>query len=155
MVSISFAFDEFDFVVDSFQFAGMNGVVTVIEDSVPIPFEGFGKLGDRWVSNCTGQGTPLINGLVGPGSRFVGPDMFEFLFENINRANRFVQCQELLQVLSVSESSDVRPVFQQQILGSFDDSFMGFAGFFVIPLKNRFRVRALRSFPTQTTRPVR
>ena len=136
MVTIGFAFDDFDFVVDSFQFASMNGMVTVIEDSVPIAFKGFGKRGDIFVSYRAGQSAPLINGLVGPGSRFVGPDMFEFFFENINRADGFVQFQELLQVLSVSKSSDVRPVFQQQVLGTFDDSFVGFAGFLVFAVSD-------------------
>jgi len=134
MVTVGSAFDDFDLVVDSFQFTGMNGVVTVIEDSVPIPFKGFGKLGDRWVSYCSGQGTPLIDSLVGPGSRCVGPDMFEFVLENMNEIDGFIQFQELRQVLSVFESSDFRPVTQQQVLGSFDDRFMGFAGFSVFAI---------------------
>jgi hypothetical protein len=129
MVPIGSAFEDFDFVVDAFQFTGMNGVVTVIEDSVPVTFKGFGKLGDCRVSYRTGESAPLIDGLVGPCSRCIGPEVFEFLFEDHDDTDGFVQFQELLKMLSVSESSDVGPIFQQQVLGTFDDSFMSFAGF--------------------------
>jgi hypothetical protein len=136
VVPIGFTFDDFNFVVDSFQFTGMNGVVTVIEDPVSVTFNGFGKLGDCRVSYRTGEGAPLIDGLVGPCSRCIGPEVFEFLLEDHDDTNGFVQFQELLQMLSVSESSDVGPIFQQQVLGTFDDSFMSFACFFVLAISD-------------------
>ena len=101
MVAISSAFDKFDFVIDSFQFSGMNGVFTVAGDPVPVTFKGAGKLGDRWVSHRAGQGIPLINSLVGSDSRSVGPDVFEFLHENHDCVDGFVKFQELFQMLSV------------------------------------------------------
>ena len=36
MESISFTFNNFYFIVDPFEFAGMNGVIAVIEDPVTI-----------------------------------------------------------------------------------------------------------------------
>ena len=124
MVSIGSSFDDFDFVINPFQFSGMNGVVTVVENPIPVAFKGVGKLGDSFVSDSAGQSAPLIDSLVGPGPRPIRPDVFEFFFENHDRVDGFVQFQEFLQMHSVLASSDVGSVFQQQILGSFEDAFV-------------------------------
>jgi hypothetical protein len=44
MVAVSLAFDNLDFVVDPFQFAGVDGVVTVVEDPVAVPLQHLGEL---------------------------------------------------------------------------------------------------------------
>ena len=44
VVAVSLAFDNLDFVVDPFQFAGVDGVVTVVEDPVAVPLQHLGEL---------------------------------------------------------------------------------------------------------------
>ena len=44
MVAVSLAFDDLDLVVDPFQFTGVDGVVTMVEDPVAVPLQHLGKL---------------------------------------------------------------------------------------------------------------
>jgi hypothetical protein len=44
MIAISFAFNDFDFVVDSFNFSGMDRMVTMVENPIPIAAKGFDEL---------------------------------------------------------------------------------------------------------------
>ena len=41
MEPISFTLDDFYFVVDPFKFSVVNGVVTMVQDPVPISLQGF------------------------------------------------------------------------------------------------------------------
>ena len=43
MESIGFAFNDLYFVIDPFKFSGVNGVITVIEDTVAISLQRFDK----------------------------------------------------------------------------------------------------------------
>lgn len=44
MVAIGFAFDELDFVIYPFQCSGMDGVVTVVKNSIAITSKHLGEL---------------------------------------------------------------------------------------------------------------
>ena len=45
MESISFSLDDFDLVVHPFDFAGMDGVITVVNNTVTMAFKPIGKTG--------------------------------------------------------------------------------------------------------------
>lgn len=45
MEAISLSFDDFDLVVDAFQFAGMDGIIAVVEIPKAVSFEHVGKFG--------------------------------------------------------------------------------------------------------------
>ena len=45
MEPISFSFNDFDFVVNPFDFASMNGVVAMIDDAVTVAIKHLGKTG--------------------------------------------------------------------------------------------------------------
>jgi hypothetical protein len=110
MEAIGLPFDDFDLVIDSFQLSGMNWIVAVIQDSVPVATQGFGKLDHIRMLQGSSQGTPFLQGLLGPGPGSVGPDVFEFVFEDQNRIDDFVQAEELFQVLTIFKSADIGPV---------------------------------------------
>jgi hypothetical protein len=131
MEAIGLSFDDFDFIVYSFQFSGMNRVVTVIQNSITVVFKGFSKLADCWVFDSPGQGTPFIQSLPGPGAGPVAPEVFEFILEDKHRIDDFVQLKQFFQMLPLFGSVDIPSVFKQKILGSFKDCFVGSGSFSV------------------------
>jgi len=129
MEAISFSFNYFDFVIDSFQFACMNRIIAVIQDSVLVTPQGFGKLSHLLVIDGLCQKTPHLNGLLCPCPGSVGPDVFEFVFEDHHRIDGFVQLEQLFEVFSFFRFSDIPPIFQQKIFGALEDVFVGLGGF--------------------------
>jgi len=129
MEAIGLPFDDFDLVIDPFQLSGMNRIVAVIQDSVPVATQGFGKLDHIRMLYGSGQGTPFLQGLLGPGPGSVGPDVFQFVFEDQNHIDDFVQAEELFQVLTIFKSPDIGPVSQEKVFGTFEDLFVGLGGF--------------------------
>jgi len=134
MEAISFSFNHFDFVIHSFQLSCMNGIVTMIQDSIPITpqglgKQGFGKLFHLRMVNSLCQQTPFLYGLLWPCPGPVGPDVFEFLFEDHHRINGFVQLEQLFEVYSFFRLSDIPPIFQQKIFGALEDVFVVLGGF--------------------------
>lgn len=129
MEAISSPLDDFDLVIDPFQPPGMNRILTVIQDSIPVARQGFGKLFHCWIVHSPSQGTPFINGFICPCPGSIRPDVFEFVFEDQDRIDDFVQAQEFFQVLPIFKSTDVSPVSQEKIFGAFEDLFVGFGGF--------------------------
>ena len=47
--SVCFTFDDFDFVIHTFQLSGVDRIITMIEDAVSISFQHPGKACHRWV----------------------------------------------------------------------------------------------------------
>ena len=90
MVAIGFAFDNFDFVIYAFQDSGMDGIVAMVENPIPITAKHLGEPGYLGMIQSSSQGTPLFDGFVGPGLGSIGPDVFEFIFENQDGINHFV-----------------------------------------------------------------
>ena len=91
MKAIGFSFNDFDFVIDAFQLPGMDRIVTVVENPIPITAKGLDELGHCRMTQSAGQRTSLVNGLVGPGPGSIGPNVFEFFFKDQNGINHFVQ----------------------------------------------------------------
>jgi len=135
MEAISPPLDNFDLVIDPFQPPCMDRILAVIQDSMPVAPQGFGKLFHCRMVHRPGQRTPLLEGFLRPCPGSVRPEVFEFVFENHGRTDDFVQPQEFLQVLSIFCSPDVGPVFQEKIFGAFEDRFVGLGGFpvFAVP----------------------
>jgi len=129
MEAISFSFNHFNFVIHSFQLSCMNRIVTVIEDPIPVTPQGFGKLFHLRMVNSVCQQTPFLYGLLCPCPGPVGPDVFEFLFEDHHRINGFVQLEQLFEVFSFFRLTDLAPIFQQKIFGALEDVFVGSGGF--------------------------
>jgi hypothetical protein len=78
--AVGLALDDFDLVVHSLQFSGVDGVVTVVQDAVAVTFQHLCKFVQGAVIQGTGQGTPLIQYFTGPGSGLARPDMSKNLF---------------------------------------------------------------------------
>jgi hypothetical protein len=76
MKTIGFSFNDFDFIVHSFQNTGMEWVITVIDEAIAVSFQSVDELGYGSVLKRSRQGTPMIQGFGSPGSRFIGPDVF-------------------------------------------------------------------------------
>ena len=129
MEAIRPPFDDFDLVIDPFQPSCMNRIVAVIQDSIPVTPQGLSKLFHSRMVHTLCQRTPFLNRFLGlcPGS--VGPDVFEFVFEDQHRIDDFVQPEQLFQVLPIFRLADIHPVFQQKIFGALKDFLVGLGGF--------------------------
>ena len=88
--AVGLAFDDLDLVVDPFQFAGVDGVVTVVEDPVAVPLQHLGKLVQSAMLQRAGQGTPLIQGLTRPGPGSIGPDVLELVLQDHDGVDHLV-----------------------------------------------------------------
>ena len=55
MESIRFTFDDLNLVIHPFEFAGMNGVLAMIQDAITISIKGFSKGVHRPVVQGAGQ----------------------------------------------------------------------------------------------------
>lgn len=128
MIAISLTFNNLDLIVDPLQGPGMNGVVTVIEDSISIAAKHLSEPGDLRMTQGSGQRTPLVKGFISPRAGSIGPDVFKLVFKDQDSINHFVQFQEPLQVFSVFGTSNPGSVFQQEIFAPFEDLFVGFGG---------------------------
>ena len=49
MEAISFALNDLYFVIHPFKFSCVNGVITVVDDTVAVSFECLGKCSYRWM----------------------------------------------------------------------------------------------------------
>ena len=78
MKSIGFAFNDFNFIVYSFQLTSVDGVITVVDDPVTVPLQHSNKCVYRSIFQGTGQVAPLIECLGSPGPGAVSPYVFEF-----------------------------------------------------------------------------
>lgn len=83
------------------------------------------------VDHRPGQHPPFLNSFLRPWAGWVRPDIFEFVFENHDRIDDFVQTQKFFQVRPIFDSPDVGPVSQEKIFGAFEDRFAGPGGFLV------------------------
>lgn len=66
MEAVGFSFNDFDFIINAFQFAGVDRVLTMIQDPILVPFQHFGKAGNRRVFQGSCKGAPVIEGLFRP-----------------------------------------------------------------------------------------
>jgi hypothetical protein len=66
MKSISFSFDNFDLIINPFEFTGMNFIVTVIQDSVAVFCKHICKFIHDGIVERSRQEAPFINGFSGP-----------------------------------------------------------------------------------------
>ena len=73
MVAISFAFNDFDLIIDFFQFSVMDWIITSGGFKPP------------------GQSTPLINSFVDPRTGLIGPNVLESVIKNQDGVNDSVQ----------------------------------------------------------------
>ena len=80
MKAVGLAFNDFDFVVNPFQFTGMDGIFTMVQDAIPMAFKHFYEAVQRAIIQRAGKLTPMIHCFTGPGSGFVRPDMSKLVF---------------------------------------------------------------------------
>ncbi len=78
--AVCFSFDDCDLVVHPFQFAGVDGVVTVIYDAIAVAFKHLGKFAQGTVIQRSGRRAPMIQDFTGPSAGPVRPDMLELVF---------------------------------------------------------------------------
>ena len=64
--SVCFTFDDFDFVIHTFQLSSVDRIIAVIEDTVLVSFQHPDEACHRWMFYGPGQFAPLIKSLAGP-----------------------------------------------------------------------------------------
>jgi len=47
MKAVGSTFNDFDFIINPFQFAGMDGILTMVQDAITMAFKHFRKAGKR------------------------------------------------------------------------------------------------------------
>ena len=82
------------------------------------------------------QRTPVIQGFGRPGPVTICPDVFELFFQDHYGIDRFIERQQLFEVLPLLLSLEVFTVFQQQVLAAFVDGFILFAGFVIFAVSH-------------------
>ena len=82
MIAIGFAFNDLDFVIHPFQLAGVDGVITVVEDTFSVTLDHISKAAESAMIQRTGHRTPLLKCLVSPGSGAVRPEVFELILQD-------------------------------------------------------------------------
>jgi len=129
MEAISLPLDDFDLVIDPFQPPGMNRILAVIQDSMPVTAQGFCKFFHCRMVHGPSQGTPVRNDFIRPCPGSVRPEVLEFIFEDQGCIDDFVQVRQLFQVVPIFRSADVGPVSQEKIFGAFEDRFLALEAF--------------------------
>ena len=79
MEAISPSFDDFDLVVDAFQFAGMDRIIAVVKNPKAVLLRACRQTWSALDFWAVSQGTPLIDPFVRPRPGSVGPDMLELV----------------------------------------------------------------------------
>ena len=92
--------NDFDFIVNSFQPTGVNGIPAMVDDAIGIPHDHSCKIDKCRDSTLPGHQTPLFQYiLTGLGIRVI-PESLHAVLQDIVCGNRRVQFQEFLQVRS-------------------------------------------------------
>lgn len=129
MVAVSLSLNDFDFIVHTFQLSSMDGVVAVIQDAIAVCLQHACELLDLRMWDTPGQGTPFFQGFNGPGSGFIAPDMLQFVAQDQDSADHFIQLKQLSQMLPLLDSPKVGPILQKEVTSSFENGFVFFGGF--------------------------
>ena len=134
MEAISPSFDDFDFAVDPFQSAGMDGVIAMVDNPIVVSLEHSGKLGQLSMFQTVSQGTPLIDPFVSPTPGSVGPDVLELVSEDQHCVDHLVELQELFEVLALCSLPDFGS--EQQVRGSFEHLLVLFGSLTIFTVAN-------------------
>jgi len=129
MEAISLPLDDFDLVIHSLQSPRMDRIIAVIEDTISVATQGLGELRHLRIVHSLSQSTPFIDGFISPCPGSINPDMFEFVFQDQDRIDEFVQLEQFFQMLPIFRPPDISPVFQQEILGALKNLFVGLGSF--------------------------
>ena len=104
--------EEFDFVVGSFEGAGRDGVVILIEDAFAVGSERACELQELFDAARFGIRDPVIEeDAAGDFARLL-PDLGEVLLEVVGRGQRLVELESFLQSLAVA-------TFRVEVFGTF------------------------------------
>ena len=86
--------DQFDFVIHSFEFSGVDGVVAMVQDAVFEKPQPTGKPSNRGVIDPVGHGAPGVQGTLGIVPVDVPEDRLELILEQIYVVKSIVQIAE-------------------------------------------------------------
>lgn len=96
MKAISLTFNNLDFIVDSFQLAGTDWVISVIEDAILEKTQSSDKCLDRAMLNLSGHSAPIIESLFNFPTVAIVIKQFELIFQYIQYAECGIQLQKRL-----------------------------------------------------------
>jgi len=120
MESISFTLYYLDFIINSFQPAGMNGVLAVVDNPVGIFLHSSDEGINRLITDDPGDRAPGIQSLSRPSAPFVFPDFFQFFFQDYHDKDVLVEVEEFSQVRLLI-GLQARPVLKEQVFGASED----------------------------------
>ena len=131
MKAIRFPFDHLNLVINSFQPAGMDGKPAMVENTVGIIFEHFGKGNHRFQMTLKSHPTPFFQGFLNPNQIQVFPEFLQHILEDIAD----IQIQILIQLQPSLETwfltrKEMIFILQKQIFTPLDHLFP-FAGDFL------------------------
>ena len=98
MESIGFSLDHLYLVVNTFQFAGVDRVITMIQNTISPSLQHVGKFVHIRMVNGSGKRTPLIQAFLRPSSPVVVPDQLKVLFQNHHLGYGLIQIHKTPQM---------------------------------------------------------
>ena len=134
MKTICLSFDNFDFVVDTFKNACVNGIITMVENAIFISPYSFHECINRWMLNCCGHRTPFINLTFGFLTRFTHPYQLQLILENHDFRYGFVQVKKSFKVFFILKLLYVIRVFQEEVFASLYNLLVRLRCFCLYPL---------------------
>jgi hypothetical protein len=118
MKAIRFTFDDFDFVVPTFQRTGANRVVRMVNNAVCMSVGSFDKSLNFGIRDCIGHLTPSLQSLPNPSSIAVQVQQLQRILQDIPCAEGLVQGQDRPQVIPLSVGQIVL-ILQKNISAGF------------------------------------
>ena len=79
MKAIGFTLNNLDFIINSLQPTGMDGISAMVDNSIGKPHEHFCKVDKRWNTAFTGHGTPGLKRVLAGFWVFVMPDFLQIV----------------------------------------------------------------------------
>ena len=114
MKTVRLTFDHLDFVVGTFQAAGADGIVRMIQDAVFKKSQTTDKLLDRRMLDRTGHAAPVVQHVFDASAVTVVIDHFQLRPQDVQNTQGFIDRQDLLQAASLIVMQ-ILGVLQQQV----------------------------------------
>ena len=135
MKAIGSAFNDLDFVIDSFQATGVKREPAMTDNAIGISLKHFGKSHQGPHPAFTGHRAPGVEEVPRTSGIFIIPEFFQIVFQKIDRQKGLIHLKQRFE-LGLFFLSKVFSVLQQKILAALDHVFILFHGISVFPVAN-------------------
>jgi len=130
MKAKGFTLNNFDFIINSLQPTGMNGISAMIDNSIGMSCKHFCKTDESRNTAFSSHGTPPLERFFARFGIAVMPEFFQAVLQNISRGNRLIDLKERFQSRFFF-LTEIALVHQKDVLTSLYNFFAFPSGFLV------------------------